>query len=154
MAKVYVFTDGETLTLSDDPVKEWRAEVLHVMLEIKLGYFEQGYNTISAREATKILINSDEITIVVGDTWIAGFSFEEPWHLKDKFVIEEFYGARKGKKMDLEDFIAAGTALGHMHGCRFFEFGTRSNERHSALAKLASRYGAYTSAITLQKEIE
>lgn len=153
MVKLYQFTDGDQLTLLNDSPKEWRAEILHVMQNIKLGYFEQGYNTISARDALAVIMQSD-LTIIIGDTWIGGFSVEQPWHLLDKFLLEEFFGARPGKHLDLADFVYAGETLGKQEGCRFFEFGTRSNSRHIPLAKLAGRFGANITTITLQKEIE
>ena len=153
MVKLYQFTDGDTLKPLNDKPSEWRGEILHIMQEIKIGYFMQGYDSISARQALKVVLDSDLI-IVIGDSWLGGFSVESPWHLTDKFLVEEFFGARKGKNMDLEDFIAAGATLGKQSGCRYFEFGTRSNERHIPLAKLAGRYGANITAITLQKEIE
>lgn len=153
MAKVYRFTDGETLTPEDDALI-YKDEVVQIMIALKMGYVEQGYDAIAARTAADIFLHSDDLFLVVGDTWIAGFTSDTPWHLVDKFIAEEFFGARPGQQMDLEDFIAGGCALGKQEGCRFLEFGTRSNPRHAALARLANRYGAAVSAITLRKEIE
>lgn len=151
MAKIFRFTGGETLTPVDT---DYRQEVIQVMITLKMGYVEQGYDAISARTAADVFLSSDELFLVVGDTWIAGFTTQQPWHLNERFIVEEFYGPRPGLHLDLEDFIAAGCALGRQKGCKWFEFGTRSNPRHEALARLATRYGAAVSAITLRKEIE
>jgi hypothetical protein len=152
LAKIYRYTAKELQAVNDSP-KEWRAEVLHIMFTLKMGYFEQGYNAISARTATDVFLNTDEVLLVIGDTWIAGFTTENPWHVTDRFLCEEFFGPRIGKTLDLGDFIDGGCALGKLEGCRFLEFGTRSNTRHTALARLAERHGAEISAITLRKEI-
>jgi hypothetical protein len=151
LPKFYEYKNGELTKLACSP-REWRIEIRHVFDEIEQGYWDQGYNTITAREACDRVLESS-ITIVIGETWIAGYQTVCPWHLMDSFLLEEFYGPRLGYKLDMASFIAGSCALGKLEGCRSFEFGTRSNKRHEALARLCRRHGAVISAITLQKEI-
>jgi hypothetical protein len=150
LAEFYRFKNGELYSTSYS--RSIQEQVQFVLSAAKEGYQKQGLETISAGEAACLVIQSD-LLVVIGDTWVAAFEAGTPWHCKDKFLSEEFFGSLPGEKMNFEDFIAAGERLARWKQCRYLEFGTRSNPRHVAMAKLAERHGARIAAITLQKEI-
>lgn len=115
-------------------------------------YVEAGQEPISVAEAVSKLITSD-LTMVIGETFVAWFDVDEPWFVSDKYLTEELFGPRPGKTVDLKDFIAAGTALATEKDCRYFEFGTRANPRQQALARMCRQFDVRLAAITLQKDI-
>ncbi|ANU79103.1 hypothetical protein Andromeda_28 [Pseudomonas phage Andromeda] len=115
-------------------------------------YVEAGQEPISVSEAVSKLITSD-LTMVIGETFVAFFDVAEPWFVSDKYLCEELFGPRPGKTVDLKDFIAAGEALARKEDCRYFEFGTRANPRQQALARMCRQFDVRLAAITLQKDV-
>lgn len=137
--------------VSDDP-RDYYDSMYCAVNFCRQSYVEAGQEPISVAEAVSKLITSD-LTMVIGETFVAWFDVDEPWFVSDKYLTEELFGPRPGTTVDLKDFIAAGTALATEKDCRYFEFGTRANPRQQALARMCRQFDVRLAAITLQKDI-
>lgn len=149
--RIVHWIDGKFYNEPDDP-REFYASMFTAVDFCRQGYVEAGQEPISTAEAITRLLGSD-LTMVIGKTFVAWFDKVEPWFVTDGYICEELFGPRPGTTVDLEDFIAAGVALGREEGCRYFEFGTRANTRQQALARMCRRFDVRLAAITLQKDI-
>lgn len=152
MSTVYHWKHG-ALYESEDSPSDYLMSLKACMEFMHAGYKAQGYDVVDVDAGVNGILSAG-LDFVIGDTWVAGFSIEEPWFLRDVLCMEEFYGPRwLGDEVDLQDFLAGANTYGFLKGATRLEFGTRANPRHKALARLCEKHGAAVAAVTLTKVI-
>lgn len=153
MSTVYHWS-GKKLYETEDMLSDYLLSLTACMEFMHDGYKAQGYDVVGVEAGVSGILSAG-LEIVVGDTWIAGFTVESPWFLRETLCMEEFYGPRwLEEPVDLADFLAGATAFGAAMNADRLEFGTRANPRHKALARLCEQHGATVSAVTLTKVID